>query len=160
MEDLYVQDLAQWSTDNLRRRLSAGLATVREMRAADVGGLYAVYADAFSTRPAPLLSREDWIPKWPLHPLCVAGMSGVAVEPGVLAGYLLAYVDPLVPEEGYIGQVGVLRARRRNGIAKLLILQTLQAFAGAQLKRAALRVSPENRSAIDLYKKLGFARHA
>jgi ribosomal protein S18 acetylase RimI-like enzyme len=159
MEDLYLQDLAQWSSDNLHGRLSSPPATVREMRATDVSGLHAVYADAFSTRPAPLLSREDWIPKWPLHPLCVARMSGVAVGTEALAGYLLAYVDPLVPEEGYIGQIGVLRAQRRNGIATGLILRTLEAFVGARLKRAALRVSQENRSAIELYKKLGFVRH-
>ncbi len=155
-EDLFVRAL---SDDEGPAQLSAGVSmALREMQAGDAPLLYAVYADAFSTRPGVALSEEAWTTKWPLHPLCVPRFSTVAVAHGAPIGYVLGYLDPASPKEGYIGQVAVQRDFRRKGVGSSMMLRTMHAFRVEGLTVAALRVAQDNELAISLYRKLGFSR--
>ena len=63
----------------------------------------------------------------------------------------------IVRDEGYIGNVAVLPAHRRRGIADGLLLR-LSEFAGEkQLSFLTLEVRASNHAAIALYEKNGFS---
>jgi ribosomal protein S18 acetylase RimI-like enzyme len=155
-EDLFVREL---SDEEGPAPPSAGVpAVLREMQRGDARLLYGVYADAFSGRPGILLAEEAWTTKWPLHPQCIPRFSTVAVARAEPIGYVLAYEDPAIPNEGYIGQVGVRCDWHRKGVASGMMLRTMRAFRVAGLSSVALRVAQDNPQAISLYRNLGFSR--
>ena len=85
---------------------------------------------------------------------CAAAIAAVG-EDGTLLGYagLLAVLD-----EGYITNVAVRPAYRRQGIASDL-LGVFERFArGHQLAFLTLEVRASNAAAIALYEKMGYAR--
>jgi ribosomal protein S18 acetylase RimI-like enzyme len=157
-EELFVRAL---SDEDLAIRSAAEVpAVLRDMQGGDVSQLHAVYADAFSGRPGVRLCEEVWVARWPQHPQCVPRLSTVATVEGMPVGYLLAYLDPEAPEEGYIGQVGVRTEWQRRGVGSHMLLRTLRAFRAEALAFAALRVARDNVLAIALYRRLGFRPNA
>ena len=59
---------------------------------------------------------------------------------------------------GWIAQVGVVPAARRQGIATRLIVEVLRRMREAGETRAVLDVNVNNPGAIAVYERLGFAR--
>ena len=79
------------------------------------------------------------------------GIFLAAVEGGVVAGYVGCQT---VLDEGYVTNVAVLPAFRRQGIAGALIAELLRRAEG--LSFVTLEVRASNAAAIALYEKYGF----
>ncbi|NUQ38331.1 MAG: GNAT family N-acetyltransferase [Caldilineales bacterium] len=61
-------------------------------------------------------------------------------------------------DEGWIGDLGVVRAWRRQGVATALLNRSMQAFQAAGIAHAALGVDSENPTgALSVYENVGFA---
>ena len=134
---------------------------VRRTETSDAPALYEIYRDAFSTRTDAPLEAADWISKWPMHPLCIQDLSAIALWKERPVGYVLCYLDDdEPPREGLIGQVGVRVEQRCMGLGSQLVLTALRGFARHGLKKAMLRVAPDNVNAIRLYEALGFRRRS
>ncbi|MDE3018795.1 MAG: ribosomal protein S18-alanine N-acetyltransferase [Nitrospirota bacterium] len=76
-------------------------------------------------------------------------------RPGFIVGYLCWWV---VFEEVRLMNLAVEAGRRRQGIAKALVLQALSAAQTEGAERAVLEVRASNLPAVRLYEELGF-RH-
>ena len=89
-------------------------------------------------------------------------LSRLAVEDGVVIGYVLAYVyeaDTAArgTREVVLGQIGVLPQARGRGVASALIAEVLREAARHDCQGAALGVDTENvTGALRLYEALGF----
>jgi mycothiol synthase len=89
-------------------------------------------------------------------------LSVLAVERGVVLGYLLAYVyeaDTLATGQrrADFGQIGVLPRARGRGLASAVIAAALRAAAEHDCQSAELQVDSDNvTGALRLYEKLGF----
>jgi GNAT superfamily N-acetyltransferase len=59
---------------------------------------------------------------------------------------------------GAIQNLGIAPGHRGRGLGSLLLLQALEGFRAAGLKRAMLEVTAQNEGAIRLYRRLGFRR--
>jgi GNAT superfamily N-acetyltransferase len=59
---------------------------------------------------------------------------------------------------GAIQNLGVIPARRDEGLGTSLLFQALSGFQKAGLRRACLEVTAQNDSAIRLYQRMGFSR--
>ena len=65
--------------------------------------------------------------------------------------------DPLAPDEGHIGELGVAEQARRRGVARALLDAVEQRAREAGKARLTLWVTGENAPAIALYEGPGFA---
>ena len=89
-------------------------------------------------------------------------LSRLAVEDGVVVGYVLAYVyeaDTAArgTREVVLGQIGVLPQARGRGVASALIAEVLREAARRDCRTAGLGVDTENvTGALRLYEALGF----
>ncbi len=89
-------------------------------------------------------------------------LSVLALEDGVVLGYVLAYVyeaDTVATGERRVdlGQIGVLPSARGRGLASALIAASLRAAAANECRSAGLQVDSDNvTGALQLYEKLGF----
>jgi ribosomal-protein-alanine N-acetyltransferase len=77
----------------------------------------------------------------------------VATESGVPVGYLVAFYDD---EGGYVAEITVAPAHRREGRAKRLLTTTFDRLRNEGCSRVRLAVHPENEAARELYQSLGF----
>jgi GNAT superfamily N-acetyltransferase len=73
---------------------------------------------------------------------------------------MCATIQGLKPNRwvGSIQNVGVIPEHRGLGLGKALVLQALEGFRSAGLRRVALEVTAANKPAVELYRRLGF-RH-
>ncbi|HVA15262.1 MAG TPA: GNAT family N-acetyltransferase [Stellaceae bacterium] len=77
-------------------------------------------------------------------------------QDGALYGVLL---DQCLGPEGEILTLGVAPASRRQGIARLLLVDLIARARAAGAQRLALEVAADNAAALALYDSLGFVRH-
>jgi len=77
----------------------------------------------------------------------------VARKGRLLVGYLIGW---LVVDELHIGNVAVLPAARRDGVATVMVRRALEIARGRGVVRATLEVRASNAAAIALYRKFGF----
>lgn len=81
----------------------------------------------------------------------------IAEHDGKPVGYVYGMRSQVVPEEGWIRQVAVIKDYQRKGIARELQKRCIDAFRKMDgVKYIELSVKPENTPAINLYKSLGF----
>jgi mycothiol synthase len=89
-------------------------------------------------------------------------LSRLAIEDGVVVGYVLSYVyeaDTAArgSRQVVLGQIGVLPPARGRGVASALIAEVLATAAGSDCQSAGLGVDTENvTGALRLYEGLGF----
>ncbi|MBM81325.1 MAG: N-acetyltransferase [Planctomycetaceae bacterium] len=57
---------------------------------------------------------------------------------------------------GAIQNVGVIPEHRGMGIGRALVLQSLQGFRDAGMRRVYLEVTAQNKAAVNLYRSIGF----
>ncbi|WP_134671300.1 GNAT family N-acetyltransferase [Halorussus marinus] len=77
----------------------------------------------------------------------------VSVADGEPAGYLVAFHDG---EAGYVAELVVAPARRREGRARRLLAGAFDALRAAGCSRVRLAVHPENDAGSALYESMGF----
>jgi mycothiol synthase len=83
-------------------------------------------------------------------------LSVVAMAGTKIAGYVLAY-DDAIADQVYIGQVGVRRPWRRQGLASAMLARVLRYAADAGRRRAALDVDAASPTgAVGVYERIGF----
>jgi mycothiol synthase len=123
---------------------------------------FAAYAGSFRDRPGfPGWPEEQWVRWIADDPTFRADRSEVALAGGEPVGFIANANDEDQPErQGYIIQVGVVPEWRRKGLARALIVRTLQAWRDEGKANVVLHVNVNNPGAIRLYEDLGFVRIA
>lgn len=79
-----------------------------------------------------------------------------AWDDGVVVGLVAGYCNDQDSKTGFITSVSVLRRCLRQGIGEQLVNQFLGLAREAGMTRVCLEVSKSQRSAAQLYRKLGF----
>lgn len=102
-------------------------------------------------------SLGEWVDLSVRSETFVAELSLLAWDGDDLAGYVLSYREP-DPKRLYIGQVGVRRPWRRQGLAGALLARVLAAAGEAGLTTAGLGVDADSPTgAVGVYERVGFA---
>ncbi|HET8630436.1 MAG TPA: GNAT family N-acetyltransferase [Thermomicrobiales bacterium] len=124
---------------------------------------YAVYRDAFSTRPgAPGWTEEGWVVALTGSPAFRPARSYLLREGDEDVGFLIAHVDPeenarLGENAGWLAQLGVRPGWRGRGLAAVMIAVALCGLRDDGLDTAMLDVNVDNPGARRVYERLGFA---
>lgn len=122
---------------------------------------FRAYSDAFRDRPGfPGWSEAVWRTAFSSSPAFRPELSFVALAGTDEAGFILCHVEPPSESrpdgEGWIVQMGVCPAWRRNGLGAALIGSALERFYALGLARALLEVNVNNPAATRLYERMGF----
>jgi mycothiol synthase len=118
---------------------------------------FQAYHASFRERPGfPGFSATEWIgqvtendhkPEWSL-------LMHIDGEP---VGFVIGNIDLTdEPPGGYIGQIGVIPAQRRRGLASALLVETMRRMREDGANSALLAVHINNPGAIEAYSRLGF----
>ena len=117
------------------------------------------FADHWGSQP---LTPDSWAHRFVGHPHFRADLSVCVLDGEEVAGYCLSYhsaEDVRVHGrlEGWLGQIGVRRPWRKQGLATYIICEVMRRMAGAGLDHAVLVVDSDNPTgAAGLYRRLGF----
>lgn len=133
---------------------------IRPFRADDEEALYDAWATAFATASGDVPeSRADW---WRERRDALAaeydpGSWLVAVANGAVVGFAICkQVEDSRGWAGYVSDVGVVPARRGQGLAAALLWRSFRNMRERGLQRVTLDVDAENKtSALRLYRKVG-----
>lgn len=74
-----------------------------------------------------------------------------------LAGFLVGFLSPSLPDEAYVHFVGVSPAQRRNGLARALYERFFDLARADGRKIVGAVTSPVNTSSIAFHQRMGFA---
>ena len=114
------------------------------------------HADLLARLHAEIFIDEPWDADWFARMLLNPAVSGlVLAQDESPAGLALTSA---VAGEAEILTIGILPAARRRGLGAALLEAVIGDAAGRGVTRLHLEVSAENRAAIALYEKAGFAR--
>jgi ribosomal protein S18 acetylase RimI-like enzyme len=80
----------------------------------------------------------------------------IAERDGELAGFVVGFLSPSVPEEAYIHFTGVAPAWRRSGLARHLYELFFTTARKAGCKRVKAVTSPVNEQSIAFHRVMGF----
>jgi mycothiol synthase len=133
---------------------------IRALRVDDEEALYDAWATAFATATGQVPeSRADW---WRERRDAFAagydpGLWLVAFANGAVVGFAICKeVEDGRGLAGYVSDVGVVPARRGQGLAAALLWRSFRTMRERGLQRVALDVDAENKtSALRLYRKVG-----
>ena len=114
---------------------------------ADIDGIMALEAESF-TNPWP---RDTLV--WELGNSDVTRVYLLRDADGTVAAFCLCWV---IFDELHINTLAVAPARRRQGLATLLLRYVLAETAKEGARRATLEVRASNQAALELYRRLGF----
>jgi len=85
------------------------------------------------------------------------GTSWVAEEEdGTLAGFLVGFVSPDRPDEGYAHMIATNPNRRRRGVGRQLYERFFEDLAERGVVRIRAVTWPGNRVSVDFHRRLGF----
>jgi mycothiol synthase len=126
---------------------------------------FATHPEQGAVGPADLAARvaEPW---FDAEGFVLAEEPGAADLPGALAGFCWTKrhpPDPADPATGVLGEIyviGVHPSRGGRGLGRVLVLAGLDHLARTGARTGMLFVDGDNASAVALYEKLGFHRHA
>jgi ribosomal-protein-alanine N-acetyltransferase len=115
--------------------------------AADIDAVAALEADSF-TNPWP---REQLV--WELRNSDVTRIFVLRDDGGAIVAFCLCWV---IFDELHINTLAVAPARRRKGVATLLLRHVLAETSTEGARKATLEVRASNQAALALYERLGF----
>lgn len=128
---------------------------IRTLTAGDFDAVFAAFNDAFSDYVVPfaltreqlaeMLQRRGWVPE----------ASVAAFEEERIVAFTLNGIDG---ERGYDSGTGVAPAHRRRGLARELMLRSIELLRARGCKTYVLEVIDSNVKAADLYRSLGFVQ--
>jgi len=84
----------------------------------------------------------------------------IAEDGGELAGFLVGFLSPARPDEGYVHFVGVHPSHRGKGLARELYARFFDLCVRNGRSRVRACTSPVNRASIDFHRRLGFTLEA
>lgn len=73
-----------------------------------------------------------------------------------IIGFLLGFISPDNPQEGYLHQLCIVPPWRKKGLAQNLVEEFLNIIRKRGCKRVHLIINPGNKKALNFYKKLEF----
>lgn len=117
------------------------------------------FADHWGSEPQ---KADTWAHDFVGHPYFRGDLSFVAFDRDTIAGYSVNYVSEADwsaagIREGWVGQLGVRRPWRRQGLATALLVRSMRGFRDAGLEAATLGVDAENPTgALGVYERVGF----
>ncbi len=115
---------------------------------------YQVYVDAFASRPGfPNWSEATWRAAFTGDASFRPDLSMLLWTGDQPAGYVLCAV---AGDEGWIPQIGIRPAYRKQGLASLLLGTAMRRFRDSGLSVAVLEVNTNNPEAASVYRRLGF----
>jgi mycothiol synthase len=118
------------------------------------------FADHWSSEP---IRPDDWERDFVGDPHFRADLSFVALAGDEVAGYSANYCSEADwaasdVRDAWIGQLGVRRAWRGQGLATALLVRSMASFRAAAMEAASLGVDTENPTgAVGIYERVGFA---
>jgi len=117
----------------------------------DYRAVPAVYLAAFQ-------DGNVWPPTW--HEFEGFDPAGVflAHDGEELVGFVISYVRPDSPDQGYISVVATVPSHRRKGIATALIHHAVRRFWDLGLRRVRVDVRADNVPAVRAYQSVGFRK--
>ncbi|HEX2980712.1 MAG TPA: GNAT family N-acetyltransferase, partial [Anaerolineaceae bacterium] len=141
--------------------LPAGLE-VRPVRPDQVRQVWEASQDAFKDHWSYIRESEEEYQRWLEDPSFDPSLWRVAWDGDQVAGMVLSFIEAQQNEEygqkrGWTENICVLRPYRKQGLARALILLSLQAIKERGMTEAALGVDTQNTSgALRLYESVGF----
>jgi ribosomal protein S18 acetylase RimI-like enzyme len=117
----------------------------------DYEAIPAVYIAAFQ-------DGNVWPPTW--HEFQGFDPEGVflAHDGDELVSFVISYVRPVAPDQGYISVVATVPSHRRRGIAAALIHQAIRRFWDLGFRKVTVDVRAGNLPAVRAYQSLGFRK--
>lgn len=109
---------------------------------------------ALAALEAELFGADAWDAASLAHELSTPGRRVTVLDDGAVAAYAVVMVAGDVAD---LLRIGVLPARQRTGLARLLLADAVHAAADAGARRMLLEVSADNEAAQALYLDFGFA---
>jgi ribosomal protein S18 acetylase RimI-like enzyme len=130
---------------------------VRTFRTGDEALFHSVQQESFADSWEPVeISLDEWTQQYVGTPRFVSDLWLLAVVEGEPAGVAICHPHPGDAELGWVGELGVLRAFRRRGLGRALLLEAFRRFRERGLRRAALSVdSASPTGANRLYEQAG-----
>jgi mycothiol synthase len=117
-------------------------------------GFYQAYAASFRDRPGfPDPPEADWLAAHAGEAEFLPELSMLAVCESEPVGFVACEIHG---DMGWVSQMGVVPARRGQGLAGALLAEALRRFRLAGYSQAGLHVNLNNPRAIRLYERLGF----
>jgi ribosomal-protein-alanine N-acetyltransferase len=100
-------------------------------------------------------SRNLFLSEFRNAPVSLMLVARSSPEPETIIGYIVCWI---VADELHILNLATEPARRRKGIARLLVMAALKYGYEQNVRRAFLEVRTSNEAALNLYDGLGFVR--
>jgi ribosomal protein S18 acetylase RimI-like enzyme len=135
---------------------------VRPVQEGHVRAILAASDEAFRDHWGHRPLTEDDLQHWMSHPTFDPTLWKVAWEGDEIAGGVLGYVDRAENaqynrQRGYTEEIWVRRPWRRRGLARSLLVQSIQMFAEMGMEETALGVDVQNpHGALRLYESVGY----
>jgi len=135
---------------------------VRPVKMEDLQAIHAASVEAFRDHWGFNVENEPTVEQWVESPNFDPSLWRVAWQGEQLAGMVLSYIDARENEaynrkRGWTEDICVRRPWRRRGLARALLVQSLQAVRERGMQEAALGVDTQNLSgALNLYESVGF----
>ena len=123
--------------------------TIRNTKPSDHGRIISVIQDWWGGR-----DLRAMVPRLFLMHFC--DTSFIVEKEGEMIGFLVGFLSPSVPKEGYIHFIGVHPDFRKKGLAETLYHRFFELCR--KNKRTLVRscTSPVNRGSIEFHKRMGF----
>ena len=135
---------------------------VRPVREGQARAIIAASDEAFRDHWGHHPLAENDVQHWMADPIFDPDLWVVAWDGNEIAGGVLGYVDRAENEQydrkrGYTEDIWVRRPWRRRGLARSLLVQSIQMFAGMGMEETALGVDVQNpHGSLRLYESVGY----
>ena len=111
--------------------------------------------------PSPEQRYEGWLKRLATSDRSVFLVASAPEQPGKLAGFIVATVDKEIPiyrlkEYAFIHDLWVEEEYRRSGIARQMVMETIDRFKQMGVKQIRLDTAAVNESARRLFSGCGF----
>jgi len=114
----------------------------------DIAAVARLYGAAFN--------EEPWPADWPDFAGFDAGGVFLARDRGELVGFVVSFVRPQRPDQGYISVVATAPSYRRRGIATALIHSAVERLWRRGCQEVMIDVAAQNLPARGAYEQCGF----
>ena len=111
--------------------------------------------------PSPEQRYEGWLKRLTTRESSVFLVASAPEQPGKLVGFIVATVDKEIPiyrlkEYAFIHDLWVEEEYRRSGIARQMVMETIERFKQMGVKQIRLDTAAVNESARRLFSSCGF----
>lgn len=160
--EMYLADMIRPNLDGIPTApLPEGLV-VRTPTPVEYRKVFDAEVEAFRDHHGATERQESWFETWVADPNLDPTLWRIAWDGDEIAGQVRSYIDKEQNEEygrlrGWTEDISTRRPYRRQGLARSLLCQSLEAVRDAGMEEAALSVHTDNPlGAFKLYESVGF----